>query len=613
MGVPTFRPIHSPSSACPYIGLMTSCDDQPPISTEPLCGKAGGLSGTRTGGAPLVNGGVRAARSSHSSHPSHDLAVITTAVPQEFALRIAETDETCRTATLVDDFRLPGDNGAVSSETSAILGLEGFKGRRTSMPKLMRKSAGLVVTALLASTALAPAVAQTPPPSAYARTTPAAAPAQIVLRRDQADLLRRTLDEATIHGFERGEFTPRGNTDAALIDATLRYARAVKTGRLEIANFREDWGLRPTPFDARGGLSRAVADDRLDPWLKSLPPPYPGYEVLQDGLANYRAIAERGGWKSLADGPKLEIGSSGPAVEALRARLAAEDPTTPSQLGRDPAGQPVFDVALAESVKRAQKRMGLQQDGVVGPGVRSALNTPVQRRIDQIVANMERWRWLPATLPANRVQVNVAAGVLTLFKNDQPSLSMRAVTGKPNGGETPLLSSEIHSIVLNPPWTVPTGIANRELRPRGAAYLANNGFRELPGGMLQQKPGPGSALGLLKFDFNNPYAVYLHDTPSKGGFARESRLASHGCVRLEKPMALARALLAGDAIWTPEAIDETIAGGKTTRAPLENKVAVFLLYWTAYVTPDGQVNFRQDPYGWDTLLIQRIAAQKSVA
>jgi len=481
------------------------------------------------------------------------------------------------------------------------------------MPQLTRKgaAAGLVIAGLLASAGLVPALAQTPPQVSTAR--PAPPPAQIVLRGDQAELLRRTLDNAPAHGFAPGEFSPAGDSDAALISATLRYAKAVKVGRLDVANFREDWGLRPQPFDARGGLSRAVADNRLEDWLKSLPPPYPGYETLQTGLVTYRSIAERGGWKSLGEGPKLEVGSSGAAVEALRARLAAEDPTAPAQTARNAAGQPLFDVALADSLKRAQKRMGLQPDGAVGPGTRAALNIPVQRRIDQIVANMERWRWLPSAMPENRVQVNVAAGVLTLFKADVPTLSMRAVTGRPNGGETPLLASEIHSIVLNPPWNVPSGIAARELFPKGSAYLANNGFRVLPGGGLQQKPGPGSALGVVKFDFANNYAVYLHDTPSKGGFSRYTRLASHGCVRLEKPLTLARALMEGDPTWTPETIDATIAGGKTTRAPVADPVAVFLLYWTAYVTPDGQVNFRQDPYGWDTLLIQRIAAQGRTA
>ncbi len=490
-------------------------------------------------------------------------------------------------------------------------------GRTRSMSQLLRVSAaGLVIAGLVAVAGQVPAVAQTQPP-AFAPARPVAGP--ISLRPDQADLLRATLAASDRHGFAPGEFAPRNDSETALIEATLRYAKAVKVGRLDTANFREDWGLRPQPFDARGGLTRAVTDNRLQEWLNGLPPPYPGYETLQVGLATYRGIQERGGWRSLPEGPDLKVGAAGPAVEALHARLTAEDPATPA-LARTPVvpgqpggGAPLFDEGLAEAVKRAQKRMGLEPSGTVGSATRAALNLPVERRIDQIVANMERWRWLPQSLPGDRVQVNVAAGVLTLFKNDQPSLSMRAVTGKPNGGETPLLSSEIHSIVLNPPWNVPSGIAARELFPKGRTYLANNGFRILPGGGLQQRPGPGSALGLIKFDFQNPYAVYLHDTPSKGGFSRYTRLASHGCVRLEKPLALARALMVGDPVWTPEQIDETIAGGKTTRATVADPVAVYLLYWTAYVTPDGQVNFRQDPYGWDTLLIQRIARQGQTA
>jgi murein L,D-transpeptidase YcbB/YkuD len=112
----------------------------------------------------------------------------------------------------------------------------------------------------------------------------------------------------------------------------------------------------------------------------------------------------------------------------------------------------------------------------------------------------------------------------------------------------------------------------------------------------------------VKFDFNNPYGVYLHDTPSRSRFDSFSRLASHGCVRLQKPIELAKALLAGDPVWTPDKIDATLASGDTVRAKLPQQIAVFLLYWTAYVTPDGQVNFRDDPYGWDRELVQRIAA-----
>ena len=112
----------------------------------------------------------------------------------------------------------------------------------------------------------------------------------------------------------------------------------------------------------------------------------------------------------------------------------------------------------------------------------------------------------------------------------------------------------------------------------------------------------------MKFDFANPYGVYLHDTPTHSTFSRYGRLASHGCVRLEKPELLAKTVFAGDPTWTPDVIDATIASGDTVRAPLQQSIAVFLFYWTAYVAPDGAVNFRQDPYGWDAELVRRLAA-----
>jgi murein L,D-transpeptidase YcbB/YkuD len=467
---------------------------------------------------------------------------------------------------------------------------------------------------------LGPASAQ---PVAYGRQGAPAVAAPITLSPTQADLLRRTLDGAAAHGFEPGVFTPRGGDQGALVAATLRYARAVHSGRLKEASFPYDWGLRPAAYDPAPELARAVSQDRLKGWLDSLPPPYTGYQTLQKGLVRYRKVQEQGGWQSLA-AVDLKVGATGPLVEALRARLAMEDPFAPIDTARVPAptpgaavgaippGTPVYDQALAEAVKRAQRRFGIEPTGVLGLATRTALNVPVERRVEQILANMERWRWLPQELPGHRVQVNIAAAVLTVFDGDNAIMSMRAVTGKP-GSETPMLHSRIDSIVLNPPWNVPAGIAAKELFPKGRAYLASAGFKVIAteggGARLQQQPGPGSALGQVKFDFQNPYAVYLHDTPSKGRFASYSRLASHGCVRLEKPLALARHILAGDAYWTPEQIDASIEAGKTVRAQVADPVDVFLLYWTAYVTPDGGVNFRADPYGWDTLLTERIAAQ----
>lgn len=437
------------------------------------------------------------------------------------------------------------------------------------------------------------------------------------LRADQITLLRRTLAAAPSHGLAAEAYlTPdidqrlnardpatRSEAQRLLAAGVIRYAQAVRSGRLPANRFPNDWSLRPEAFDAAAGYRTALAQDRLAAWIEDLPPPYAGYTTLQQGLTAYRRIEAAGGWPTIPAGVIMRLGVVDARVPTLRARLAAEDRAVPT------AGDSRFDAGLAEGVMRAQKRFGLEPTGVLDTATRQALNTTVEQRIGQIVANMERWRWLPAELPADRIQVNIAAAVLTMYRGDEATMSMRAVTGKP-GDETPMLRSLVHSVVLNPPWNVPTSIATEELIPRGADYLARNGFSRIPtangGYRLQQKAGPQSALGRMKFDFDNPFAVYLHDTPTRSTFERYGRLASHGCVRLERAEDLTRAVLEGDPVWTPAAIDQTLASGQTVRAPLRRPVSVFLLYWTAYLAPDGQMNFRADPYGWDRELLKRI-------
>jgi len=443
----------------------------------------------------------------------------------------------------------------------------------------------------------------------------------ISLRPDQIALLERTLAQAETHGFEHDAFTPpelegllqaRNNdaqrdAQALLISATLRYAQAVHAGRLGPDAFLYAWGLRPAPYDPGPDFAQAVQQGRLGAWLDSLPPPYTGYDALRRGLAVYRGIAERGGWQTLAAGPDLKLGMSDARVVALRTRLAVEDP------GAAPGG-PLFDAALAQTVIRAQKRYGLEPTGTLNKATLAALNVPVGQRVEQIIGNMERWRWLPQELPADRIQVNIAAAVLTVFHDDTPTLAMRAVTGRP-GDETPMLSSVISSVVFNPPWNVPSDIAAKELWPKEHAhpgYLAGHDFIVIPepgGGVrLQQKAGDKSALGHVKFDFPNKYSVYLHDTPTHGTFSGYGRMVSHGCVRLEKPVVLANAVMQGDPKWTPDEINQTIAAGDTVRAALPKPISVFLLYWTAFASADGQVSFRADPYDWDRALMQRIEA-----
>jgi murein L,D-transpeptidase YcbB/YkuD len=219
-------------------------------------------------------------------------------------------------------------------------------------------------------------------------------------------------------------------------------------------------------------------------------------------------------------------------------------------------------------------------------------------------ANLERLRWLPRDEPSTRIDVNIASMSLIYLVDGQPRLTMRTASGKP-GDETPILTSKIDHIVLDPPWNVPKGIAEKELLPKGEDYLTAHGFETKDDGGLVQTPGPQSALGLVKFDFANPYAVYLHDTPSKAAFDRDGRAVSHGCVRLEHALDLANLLLANEPGWSADRVQEVIAGGQTTTITLSHPVAVRLLYLTA-VPQGGTIVPATDIYGWDGPMLRAL-------
>jgi murein L,D-transpeptidase YcbB/YkuD len=462
----------------------------------------------------------------------------------------------------------------------------------------MTQSPWLAIAGILA----VPAAAQTPPPAVAPTMTPPAAPSTVQqlppaplpapippLSPAQEAWANEWLKNGAAQGLMARQKASGPLKGEALVAALLDRAKALGTGRVDTADFLDIWALRPTPFDPRPGLAKAVAEDKLSQWAAGLTPPWAGYETLRKGLAKYEGIRDKGGWPAL---------TATSAPDVVRARIALEDPTV------------TREEKLVDVIQRAQRRYGLNPTGNLDTRTLTALNVSVDDRIAAIMANMERWRWMPRSLPVNRVQVNIAAAVLTVFEGDQPVSSMRAVTGSPDNA-TPMLSSSIHSIVVNPPWNVPMSIAKRELFPKGRATLIKQGYKIVKtpegGERIVQPAGPNSALGRLKFDFNNPFAVYLHDTPSRGKFSSYDRLASHGCIRLEKPVALAEQMVATDPNLNGQ-IQALIDEGKTQRVSLPQEVAVYLLYWTAFASNNGTVSFRADPYGWDKLLAAKIEA-----
>ena len=250
---------------------------------------------------------------------------------------------------------------------------------------------------------------------------------------------------------------------------------------------------------------------------------------------------------------------------------------------------------------------GLADDGKLGGATRAALNVPAAARLDQIEANLERWRWLPHALPPARIEVDVAGQTVTYLQADCEALSMKAVVGDPTH-RTPMFASQVEAVTFNPPWNVPASIAQAEILPKAAkhpGYLAANDFIFVEG-RLQQKAGPKSALGQIKFELPSPFGVYLHDTPAKALFARSRRTLSHGCMRLEKPQALAEALL-GPQGWSPDAVAQAMAAGRTQAIALRAPLPLYVLYWTAEVPPDGRARFGPDVYGWDKELLNALA------
>jgi L,D-transpeptidase YcbB len=220
-------------------------------------------------------------------------------------------------------------------------------------------------------------------------------------------------------------------------------------------------------------------------------------------------------------------------------------------------------------------------------------------RLREIEVNLERERWLPRRLPADRVWVNVADQRLVLYRDDRPVFSTRVIVGQDaRGNQSPELQASIDRIWFNPPWTIPEDIVRNEILPKARNdpnYLAQHNLIMLPNGDLQQQAGPYSALGHLLFEMNNRFDVYLHDTPSKNLFGRDDRRISHGCIRVEDPQKLA-ALLMQQSI---DAIDQTISTGNTTQSAPPKPVPVFVAYETAFADGDDRLQFRADIYGRD--------------
>lgn len=344
-----------------------------------------------------------------------------------------------------------------------------------------------------------------------------------------------------------------------------------------------DHGLAPELFHARLLWSRAI----LSPLDREL--------LLSDAFLSYADALARGAMP-IERRPGDEVLTPEPidVAAALEAAIGSPDPAAAIEA-----------LAPTTPTYRLLRQALRQFQTDVSGGGKAAIT-----RIRQIEANLERERWLPRRLPADRVWVNIADERLVLYRDDRPVFSTKVVVGQDvRRNQSPEFQATINGIFFNPPWNVPKDIATNEILPKASRdpnYLALHHMVMLPDGGLQQLAGPNSGLGQLMLDMRNRFDVYLHDTPSKNLFSRDDRRVSHGCIRVENLQELT-ALLMRQPL---QAIDQAIATGSTTRSDLPQPVPVFVVYETAFADADGRLQFRSDVYGRDAEISQYLDRER---
>jgi murein L,D-transpeptidase YcbB/YkuD len=417
--------------------------------------------------------------------------------------------------------------------------------------------------------------------------------------------------------------TITAEVEIALTRAYLAHARALSTGLLEpraIDEMIKRRVARPEPATLLAMLETAPDIARH---LARLAPADPDYATLQARYAELRRLPAADMAPRLGAGPTLRPGDRGPRVAALRARL--------DQLGLRPAG-PVadpasFDASLEAAVRRFQNDAGLNQDGLVGPMTRAAIDVGPAEQQRKLAVNLERLRWTNQPLAPRHIIVNQADFSVRLVDGDAVLFEERVVIGRPDR-QTPEFSDEMEHLVFNPTWYVPRSIATKDILPKlreNPAYLAeSNMVLSRPDGgpmpfdsalhdytaytvadfpyRIRQRPDPANALGRVKFMFPNNHAIYLHDTPSRNLFLRDRRAYSSGCVRVRDPLRLAAILLAPQVADPEGYIQRLIDSGKERYVHLERTVPVHLTYRTATVDAFGDIRFRADVYGRDALV-----------
>lgn len=429
-----------------------------------------------------------------------------------------------------------------------------------------------------------------------------------VLLKNRAELLR---NQQALSPLDAAVF------DLVLSQAFIFYATHLVEGQVDPALAHVDWRARRRKVDLVKLLPPAVEGESLGTLLAELIPPHPEYRALMEALVRQREIVAHGGWPIVPEGETLRAGDIDPRMPAVRERLLATgELAQPVSFERN-----AFGMTTLMAVRRFQEKHGLEPDGVIGPRTLKEMNVTAEDRVRQIELNLERWRWMPRDLGRRHIRINIADFSLQVIEDGQPVLEMPVIVGTPYR-RTPVFSAQMSYLEFAPTWTVPATILREDKLPaikKNPGYLAKHHFRiirysgkeldphevaainwrtmtpERFPGELRMDPGPWNPLGRVKFMFPNKFNVYLHDTNERWLFDRSVRTFSSGCIRIGKPVELARYLLRDQPKWD----EERLQGALERTTPLQvsiDPIPTHIQYWTTWVAADGTARFRTDLY-----------------
>ncbi|WP_338720979.1 L,D-transpeptidase family protein [Devosia sp. XK-2] len=425
---------------------------------------------------------------------------------------------------------------------------------------------------------------------------------------DPADYLTPSISPDKL----KGDSIALATLETAFSAAAMRYANHIHNGRIDPQSISPLLDIKPKPINEAALLVRLADSKNPAAILNELEPRHPEFLALKAALADFeQSTAVRP--TPISEGPVLRPGNSDGRLPAIRDRLKLAASTSN-----------LYDALTVDAIRTFQEGQGLEVDGIIGPATIAALNGGAATRREDIIANMERWRWMPSDLGDFTVFVNIPEFRLSILRYGQEEYTTRVVVGTTKN-QTPIFSDNIRHLVVNPYWNVPASIIRGEIAPavlRNPGYTDSHNMDLLYNGSpvspwqvdwsqvsssnfpfrVRQRPGAGNALGQIKFLFPNKHDVYLHDTPSKSLFARTYRAFSHGCVRVQNPMEFADALMANEPNISRASLEAMFGSSERWVNP-ERQIPVHLAYFTLRVDEDGTIRAFGDVYGHNEKLI----------